>query len=48
MKEIINEGKIKGAIDAISLEKAEKIVEQMKICICMVYGDLIELDSFVK
>ena len=39
MEERTDEGKIKGAIDAISLEKTEKIVEQMKTCICMVYGD---------
>ena len=33
MEERIDEGKIKGAIDPISLEKTEKIVEQMKTCI---------------
>jgi hypothetical protein len=30
MEERIDEGRIKGAIDPISLEKTEKIVEQMK------------------
>ena len=38
MEERIDEGRIKGAIDPISLEKTEKIVEQMKSSICQVYG----------
>ena len=36
MTERIDEGEITGAIDAISLEKAEKILEQMKTCICRI------------
>ena len=38
MEERIDEGRIKGAIAPISLEKTEKIVEQMKSSICQVYG----------
>ena len=48
MEGVIKEGKIKGAIDAIPLEKAEKITEQMKTCICMVYGELIGTGFFCK
>ena len=48
MEGIINEGKMKGAIDAITLEKVEKITEQMKTCICMVYGELIGTGFFCK
>ena len=48
MEERIDEGKIKGAIDAITLEKTEKIVMQMKTCICMIYGDLIGTGFFCK
>ena len=36
MTERIDEGQITGAVDAISLEKAEKILEQMKTCICRI------------
>jgi len=38
MVEQIEEGLIKGAIDAISIEKAEKILEQVKTCICKING----------
>jgi len=38
MEGIIQEGKIKGAIDAIQLDNIEKIAEQMKTSICRVYG----------
>ena len=48
MIERIDEGKIKGAIDAISLEKLGKIEEQMKTCICQVYGDKIGTGFFCK
>ena len=37
--EEIKDGKITGAIDAIPLEKIENITEQMKNCICKVYGE---------
>ena len=36
MTERIDEGQITGAVDAISLEKADKILEQMKTCICRI------------
>ena len=39
MEERINEGKIIGSIDAITLGKTEKIAQQMKTCICQVYAD---------
>ena len=48
MEERIDEGKIKGAIDAISLEKIEMITEQMKTCICQVYGKEIGTGFFCK
>ena len=48
MEEIIYEGKIKGAIDTISLKKTEKIIEQMKTCICEVYGEIIGTGFFCK
>ena len=48
MEERIDEGKIKGAIDAITLEKTEKILMQMKTCICMIYDDLIGTGFFCK
>ena len=48
MVERIDEGKIKGAIDAISLKKLGKIEEQMKTCICQVYGDKIGTGFFCK
>ena len=39
MVEIIDEGKITGAIDLIDLEKISKITEQMKKCICHIYTE---------
>ena len=49
MTERIDEGQITGAVDAISLEKTEKIIEQMKTCICRIQaGNTREQDSFVK
>ena len=43
MVEIIDEGKITGAIDLIDLEKISKITEQMKKCICHIYTGLLIL-----
>ena len=48
MEERTEEGKIKGAIDLITLEKTEKISEQMKTCICKVYGNLTGTGFFCK
>ena len=48
MEDRIEEGKIKGAIDSISLEKIEVIQEQMKSCICKVYGEKIGTGFFYK
>ena len=48
MEERIDEGKITGAIDPISLKKAEKITEQMKTCICQVYGKETRTGFFCK
>ena len=39
MERRLDEGKITGAIDAISLENIEKITEKMKTSICQVYTD---------
>ena len=39
MVEIIDEGKITGAIDLIDVENIEKITEQMKKCICHIYTE---------
>ena len=45
----IDEGKITGAIDAISLENIDKITEKMKARICQVYaGNLIGTGFFCK
>ena len=38
MDERIEEGNIKGSIETISIEKAEKIVVQMKKCVCKIKG----------
>ena len=48
MEANIDEGKIKGAIDSIELEKNEKICEQMKTCICKIFGDTIGTGFFCK
>ena len=39
MEERFEEGMIKGSINSITLEKTEKILEQMKTCICLVEGN---------
>ena len=44
----IDEGKIKDAIDAISLENIDKITEKMKTSICQVYGQLTGTGFFCK
>ena len=48
MKGRIDEGRITGAIDAISLENIDKITKQMKTCICQVKENKLELVSLVK
>ena len=45
---IDNEGKINGAIDILTLEKTEKICEQMKTCIFKIYGYKIGTGFFCK
>ena len=44
----IDEGKITGAIDALSLKNRNKITEKMKFSICQVYGDLTGTGFFCK
>ena len=39
--ERIEEGLIKGAVDAISIEKFEKLLIQMKKCICKIKGKIV-------
>ena len=46
--EEIKDGKITGAIDAITLKKIENITEQMKNCICKVYGEETGTGFFCK
>ena len=48
MFEFTEEEKIKGGIEAITLEKIEKISEQMKTCICQIYGNIIGTGFFCK
>ena len=48
MDEIIDEGKIEGAIDALNLAKSEKIIQQMKTSICKVYGQNTGTGFFCK
>ena len=48
MFEFTEEEKIKGGIEAITLEKIEKISEQMKTCICQIYGIIIGTGFFCK
>ena len=38
MEDKIEEGLIKGSIDIISIDKINIILEQMKKCICKIYG----------
>ena len=42
------EGLIKGSIDSMTIEKTEKILSQMKTCICKVIGDKIGTGFFCK
>ena len=37
MQEIIKEKKIENALEPISIEKTEKIIDQMKKCVCKIY-----------
>ena len=48
MSEISDKGKIRGEIEALTLEKIEKISEQMKTCICKIYGESIGTGFFCK
>ena len=48
MEERYEEGLIKGSIDSIAIEKTEIILEQMKKCICKVFGDKIGTGFFCK
>ena len=48
MDEIIDEGKIEGAIDTLNLSKCEKIIHQMKTSICKVYGQKTGTGFFCK
>ena len=44
----IDETKITGAIDALSLDNIDKITEKMKTCICQVYGQLTGTGFFCR
>ena len=48
MEERYEEGLIKGSIDSMTIEKTEKILNQMKTCICKVIGDKIGTGFFCK
>ena len=48
MDEIIDEGKIEGAIGTLNLSKCEKIIQQMKTSICKVYGQKTGTGFFCK
>ena len=48
MEEKFEEGIIKGSLDSIPIEKLEKILEQMKQCICKIYGKKIGTGFFCK
>ena len=48
MEEGIEVGLIKGSVDKISVEKAEKILFQMKNCICKINGNKIGTGFFCK
>jgi len=48
MEERYDEGLIKGAIDSITIEKTEIILNQMKKCICKVFGNEIGTGFFCK
>ena len=48
MEERYEEGLIKGSIVSITIEKTQTILEQMKICICKVFGKKIGTGFFCK
>ena len=48
MEERVEEGLMKGSIDSISLEKMEKILNQMKNCICKIVGNKTGTGFFCK
>ena len=48
MEERYEEGLMKGSIDSITIEKTEIILEQMKKCICKVFGDKMGTGFFCK
>ena len=48
INQIIEEGKIKGAIDSVPIEKLEKILYQMKNCVCKVIGIKVGTGFFCK
>ena len=48
MSAVIEEGKITGAIDSITLEKQEMITKQMKTCICKIFGEKYGTGFFCK
>ena len=48
MEEKYEEGLIKGSIDSMTIEKTKIILEQMKKCICKVFGDKIGTGFFCK
>ena len=48
MEERCEEGLIKGSIDSMTIEKTEKILNQMKTCICKVIGEKIGTGFFCK
>jgi len=48
MEERVEEGLMKGSIDSIPLEKMEKILNQMKNCICKIVGNKTGTGFFCK
>ena len=48
MEERIEEGYIPGAINAIPIDKAEKILNQMKNCVCKINGKKFGTGFFCK
>ena len=48
MLEPIEEGLIKGAIDIIPIEKAEKVLDQMKKGVCKINGNKLGTGFFCK
>ena len=39
MEDIIKEKKVKNGIEPVSIEKTEKIINQMKKCVCKIYSN---------